>query len=340
MCRNGHDRAGAVRCENVVGDEDRNRLAVDGIDAHDAVEPYAGLLLIELRALEIALAGRLLLVGLHLVGICELARLEPLRDKRMFGGKHHVRRTEESVAASREDGDILVIARNTEIDEGAGGFPDPVALHLLDALRPVEVIEILEKPLGIFRDLEHPLTHRPAFDRMVAALRTAVYDLFVRKHRAERGAPVHRHLRDIGKPLLVELLENPLRPLVVLRIGRVHLTVPVVREAKHADLLAEAVDILLCGDFRMRAGFDGVLLGGKAECVPAHRMKHVKALHALVAAEDVRGRVAFRMSHVQPRPRRIREHVETVELLLRVVPSVALERLVGKPICLPLLLYC
>src|SRR5690606_16412206 len=38
------------------------------------------------------------------------------------------------------------------------------------------------------------------------------------------------------------------------------------------------------------------------------------ALHPLVPRHDVGGRVALRMAHVQPAARRVREHVEHVEL--------------------------
>ena len=64
----------------------------------------------------------------------------------------------------------------------------------------------------------------------------------------------------------------------------------------------------------MLAGLDGVLLGGQAERVPAHRMQYVEAARAAVAGEDVRGGVAFRMPDVQTRAARIREHVQDVKL--------------------------
>ncbi len=358
MRGHGHDRARAVAREHVVGNEDRQRLAVDGVDARDACQPDAGLFLVELRALEVALRRGLLLVGRHLVGIFEHARLQPLLHERVLRAHDHVRRAEERIAAGGINGnDILhrpgcgaargpvrssgdgrtAFGHNFKVHQRARGLADPVALHLLDALGPVERVEILQEPLGVFGDLQHPLAHRPADDGMVAALRFAVDDLLVREHRAERGAPVDRHFRDVGEPLLVKLLENPLRPPVVLRIGRVDLAVPVVGEAERANLLAEAVDVLLRRDRGMRARFDRVLLGGEPERVPAHRVQDVEALHPLVAAEDVRRRVALGVPHVEARARRIREHVKAVEL--RPVAAVLRpEGLVLQPELLPLLL--
>ena len=135
-------------------------------------------------------------------------------------------------------------------------------------------------------------------------------------------------------PGVEQLQEDPLRPAEIVRIGGIDLAVPVVAEAEHLDLPAEVVDVLLRGDARMRAGLDGVLLGGQAEGVPAHRMQHVEAAHAPVAAQDVGGGVAFGMADVQPGPAGIGEHVEDVEL--RLVGEIGrAEGLVLQPVILP-----
>ena len=261
-----------------------------------------------------ALRRSLLLILLHRVGVLDLALGKPLLDQLVFGRENHVRRAEKRVATGRVDGyqigrlfglfdcSIVTAEADPEVDERTGRLADPVALHLLDAVGPVERVEILEETLGVLGDLEHPLAHGLADDRMVAALGASVNDLLVRQDRTEGGTPVHRHFGNIGEALLVELLEDPLRPLVVLRIRRIDLAVPVV-----------------------------------AEAVPAHWMEDVKAPHALVAAEDVRRRVPLGMPHVKPGARRIRKHVEAVELLALAV-RVRLEGLVFEPVLLPLLL--
>ena len=140
-----------------------------------------------------------------------------------------------------------------------------------------------------------------------------------------------------------KLEEDPLRPLEVFRIGRVHLAVPVVAETEHLDLPLEGGDVLRRRLGRMRAGLNGVLLGGQAERVPAHRVEDVEAAHPLVAREDVGGGVAFRMADVQARPARIREHVEDVKLgtgdrrrRTGGRPVVGAEGFVRLPVALPL----
>ena len=353
--RHGHDRARAVGGEHVVGNEDRNRRVVHGIDALHAVESHARLLLVELGALQVALRRGLLLVGPHRVGVADRAVGQPLLDKLVLRRQNHVRRPKQRITARRVNGDNILgqgrgaarspvrsaarapVRCNPEIHQRPLGLANPVALHLLDALRPVEAVEALQQLLGVGGDLQHPLTHRLADDGVVAALRLAVDDLLVRQDRAERRAPVHGHFGDVGEALLVQLLEDPLRPLVVLRVGRVDLAVPVVREAERADLLAEAVDVLFRRDGGVRPRLDCVLLSRQPEGVPPHRVQDVEALHALVAAEDVRRRVALRVPDVKPRARRVGEHVETVELLALAV-RVGLERLVFEPVLLPLLL--
>ena len=76
----------------------------------------------------------------------------------------------------------------------------------------------------------------------------------------------------------------------------------------------------------MNARGDRVLLGGQAKRVPTDRVQHVETLRALEAGENVRRRVAFRMSDVQSRTAGVGKHVEDVILrqLGRVGRAVAL----------------
>ncbi len=50
-------------------------------------------------------------------------------DQRVLGGQHHVRRAEQRVGTGREDLDAGVGAVDGELDGGAFGPADPVALH-------------------------------------------------------------------------------------------------------------------------------------------------------------------------------------------------------------------
>ena len=63
----------------------------------------------------------------------------------------------------------------------------------------------------------------------------------------------------------------------------------------------------------MHAVFDGSVLGGQAEGVPAHRMEHVEAAHPLEPRQEVADGVHADVAHVDA-ARRVREHLEAVEL--------------------------
>ena len=254
----------------------------------------------------------------------------------MLRREHHVGRAEQRVRPGGVDGDP-VFGGGFEDHLRAGGFADPVALHLLDSLRPVQLVEVVEQPLGVFGDPEHPLLHRTPLHRMVAAFAAPVDHLFVGEHGPQRRTPVDRHFVEVGQPLFVELHEDPLGPLEVVRIGGVDLAIPVIAEAERLDLAAEVVDVLLRGHRRMGSGLDGVLFRGQSERVPPHRMKHVEIAHPLVAAEDVGRGVSLGMADVQPRPGGIGEHIQRVELR----PGVEIdrpERVVLLPVLLPFLL--
>src|SRR5262249_35037778 len=80
------------------------------------------------------------------------------------------------------------------------------------------------------------------------------------------------------------------------------------------ELAAEGLDVFVGLNPRVDAGFDGVLLGGEAEGIEAHRVHHTLRLHAGGAADDVGGGIAFGMADVKARGAGGGEHVERVEL--------------------------
>ena len=236
-----------------------------------------------------------------------------------------------------------------EIDLRPGAPPDPIPLQELDAFGPVERVEFLFQPVGIGGDPQHPLLQRNADDRMPAAFAHPAGDLLVGQHGAQRGAPVHRGLELIGQPMLVAVSldglgaflghflgdrqfgdrpapllrfveprveqhqEDELRPAEIAHVGRGQFPVPVVGEAEHLQLAAEGGDVLLGGRPRMGARLLGVLFGGQSEGVPAHRVHDARALHPVVAADDVGGRVSLGVSDVQAIAARIWEHIQDVQ---------------------------
>ncbi len=99
--------AGAVTHHDVVRHEDGDFLAVDGVDAGEAVDLDAGLVLDELRSLKLGLLRALFAVcfdGVHVgdpVGI--------LVDHRVLGRHDHEGDAEEGVGTGRIDAKRLVV---------------------------------------------------------------------------------------------------------------------------------------------------------------------------------------------------------------------------------------
>ena len=338
MARDGHDGAGAVAREDVVGYEDGYGLAVDGVDGVDAHGAHAGLVLVELGALEVGLRGGLGLVLFDLVRVGDGAALEPLAHEGVLRREDHVGRAEERVAAGGENLDD-VAGGGLEVDLGAGGAAYPVALLDLDALDVVDVVQVVNEPLGIGGDAEHPLALLLADDRAAASLAHALDDLLVGEDALAAGAPVHGHGRLVGQAVLVHLQEYPLGPLVIFRVGGVDHAVPVKAVAEHLQLLGKALDIALCDVVGLHVVLDGVVLGGQAEGVETYREEDVLALHAALARDDVHRGVRPRVADVEPVAGGVRELYEGIKLLAGLVPGHGLVGLVLKPVVLPFLFY-
>ena len=83
------------------------------------------------------------------------------------------------------------------------------------------------------------------------------------------------------------LLERPLSPLIIVGRAGSDLTAPVEAEADLVELLAIALDVILCGDGGVLACLNGILLGRESIGVITHGVKHVEAIETLEARIDV-----------------------------------------------------
>ena len=199
--RNGHDRPGAVAHQHVVGDPHRHRLAGGRVGGRGAQRDTGLVPALVLAGLGRA-AGRLAAVRLDR-GPLGLAG--QLVDQGMLGGQHHERRAEQGVGAGGEHLDGP--GRGGEPDRGSLRPTDPVALHDLDRLGPVQPVEVVDQAVGVGGDAHHPLAHVPLEDGEVADVGAAVGgDLLVGQDRAQPGAPVHRRIGQVGQSVLVDQL--------------------------------------------------------------------------------------------------------------------------------------
>ena len=92
------------------------------------------------------------------------------------------------------------------MDFGAFGAADPVSLHFLEGVGPVDGVEVVEEALGVGGDAEHPLAHRFANDGETADFAFAIDHFFVGEDGAEFGAPVDRGFGDVGEAFGIAVL--------------------------------------------------------------------------------------------------------------------------------------
>ena len=92
MRRHCHDRSGSVGHQNIIGNPDRNLLAVDRIDRGQTFDLHACLLLGKLCTLKIRFLRSRLAVCHNFIPVFDLALV--LIDDRMFRGYNHVSNSE------------------------------------------------------------------------------------------------------------------------------------------------------------------------------------------------------------------------------------------------------
>ncbi len=109
----------------------------------------------------------------------------------MLGRQHHVGRAKQRVRPGGEHADAVAIRQSAvrigdrKVHLRAFAAADPVPLHFLERIAPVDGVEVLQQALGVGGDAEHPLAHRLADDREAADFALAVHDFLVGEHGAE-----------------------------------------------------------------------------------------------------------------------------------------------------------
>ncbi len=213
LTRRGHNRAGAVAHQDVVGDPDGNVLAVEQIARVGAGE-NPGLFLDRREPFDLGLATRVGDVGLDRR---TLPRRGDVGDQRMLRRHHHERDAKYRIGTRGEEADFLAgMSAYGKRQFRALRPADPVPLHQLDRLGPVDLVEVVEQAVGVVGHLEEPLLEILTRDRIVGMTpTTSVDDLLVGQDRAALVAPPLRTHPTIGEAALVQQEKEPLRPLVV-----------------------------------------------------------------------------------------------------------------------------
>ena len=314
MGRYAHDGAGTIVRQNVIRQPDRHLRAVQRIDGI-ASGKYAGLLLV-LETVHGGSQGSLINIVLHCRPL--LVRSQFLCQS-VLGSQNHEGSAVEGVGTGGIDGNHVVGTVNLEVDLGTIALSDPVRLHLLNLLRPLQLIQIIQKTICVIGNSQHPLFQVLLGHVGAAPLTLAVDHFLIGQSGLAGGTPVDGHLLLIGQALLEHLYKNPLGPLVELRIRGVYFHIPVIDRRDLVDLALDILDILRGGFRRMYAHLDGVVLRRKSESVPSHGMDHIISVHQLVAAPHVGDHIASPVSHMKSVSGRIGEHIQAIVFLLLAV---------------------
>ncbi len=193
----------------------------------------------------------------------------------------------------------VVSAHDGEVHLGALGAADPVPLHGLDPLGPVQVVEVGQQLVGVVGDAEEPLHQVPLDDQVARALAGAVgQDLLVGQDRLASRAPVDRCAGPVGQAGLEQLGEDDLVPLDVGRVVAPDLAAPVVDGTERRDRRLELGDPGVGEDAGVGARLDRRVLGRQPEGVESERGEDGVAEHGAVTDQQVAKRVVAHVAHM------------------------------------------
>ena len=281
--RDSHDRSRTIGHQDVIRDPDRDARLVDRVDGITAGE-HAGLLLIHRLALDVTLAGGLQFVGFHLLPVFIAGHFI---HQRMLRGEHHEGRAPQRIRPGGEDLHRIAVF-GVKDHRGPLGTSDPVGLQRLDALGPIQAGKV-QQLIGVIGDAEEPLLQMLLDHRRTAAFTVTVFPphLLARQRSVATGAKIHRRQGAVGQPVLEQLDEEPLRPLVIFGVGGDRLAPPVEHRTHAAQLHPHALDVGIRPLFRVDVALDRRPFCGQAKSVESHGEHHVIALHAHVAGAGV-----------------------------------------------------
>ena len=332
----GHNRTGTVVGQHVVGGPHGQLCAGQRVDRVAAGE-HAGLL--ALGGLAIDIAQRLnvlavLLQGGLLLGCHDLLGERRIRSNHDEGG------TVQGVGAGSEHGEGfggLILGRlNLEAHLSTLGAANPIALHEQHAVGPLalQLLHVVQQLLGVVGDLEVPLVQGLLGHGGAAALAGTVDDLLISEHGLVLGAPVDHGVLAVRQTLLIELLEEPLGPLVVLGVRSVQAAAPVSGNGVTLERLGLGVDVLVRPLLGVSVVLNGCVLCRQAEGVPANRVQNIVAALLIVAGVHVTNGECLRVTHVQVTGG-VGEHIQNILAALGCVTG-GLENLRFVPVGAPL----
>ena len=273
MCRYTHDCSCTVVSQYIIRQPDRCLCSIQWVDRIASCENSC--LLFVLHTVNIGLHRCIINIFLYCISClicCERCCQFVLRSK------YHKCSSVECIRSCCINSDLLISSFYREVNFCTVRFSDPVSLHLLNLLRPVKFIKVIQQTVCIFCNAKHPLTKVLLCNVCTTTLTFTIHNLFVCKTCLTGRTPVDRELFFISKTFLEHLNKDPLCPLVELRICCIHFHIPVIQCCDIIDLSLDVRNIRLCGFRRVNAHLDRIVLSRKTECIPSHWMNDVVSL--------------------------------------------------------------
>lgn len=128
----------------------------------------------------------------------------------MLRRHNHVRCAEKRIAAVVNTRSLSSVPASAKSTSAPSLLPIQLRARF-DALDEIHGIKVVDQALGIGCDAQHPLAAHLLHNLAAATFAMPVHNLLVRKADLAGGAEVDRDLRLIGKAVLKELQEDPLR---------------------------------------------------------------------------------------------------------------------------------
>ena len=125
-------------------------------------------------------------------------------NKRVLRCKDHEGSAPKCVWPRRKDFQIPGVGWKLDFSPFASA--DPIVLHQLDVLRPIQFREIGQETFSVSRNTKVPLPQCLLFNQRTAPPATAVNHLFICQHGLFDGIPIDRRSGTIGKPKLTEII--------------------------------------------------------------------------------------------------------------------------------------
>jgi len=247
-----------------------------------------------------------------------------LSGQRMVGRQRDETCTENRVRPGRKDldgRDIVLWLCQCEMELQALRLADPVFLHQPHLFGPcLEIRQAGEQILGKIGDLQKPLAELAFFDLGARAPALAVDHLLVGEHGHVDRVPVDRGFLAIDQTAFEQVDEQRLFLPIIFGVAGRQFAAPVEGKAQRLQLAAHRRDIGSRPFTRMDLLFHRCIFRRHAECVPAHRVQHFKALHPPEPGEHVPHRIVADMAHVDA-ARGIGKHFQDIaaRLTARVV---------------------